>query len=137
MRHIFNILFTSVVMVLGIAEMSATPINATTTDLPPLAMARPESSPSRQLDDLIIVTEKSLADQKQLKRQVTDYLKVKARYLKDQQNKDNIVQLVKAAHQVQQSIETQRLSYVFDSELLEELKFFSQIASKKGLPPPQ
>lgn len=120
-----------------LALSAAGPINSVTNDLPPQGMAaRPEKDPLRTLDDLMALTERSLNDQKQLRRQLVEYYKVKARYLQDPQNKDNIVQMIKAAHQVQQIIEAQHLAYVFDSELLDELKFFSQIASKKGMTRP-
>ncbi|MDP1836175.1 MAG: hypothetical protein Q8K75_09675 [Chlamydiales bacterium] len=113
------------------------PVNASTQDMPPQGMAsRPEKDSLRPLDDLIAITEKNLTEQKQLRRLVVEYYKVKARYLQDQLNKDNVIQMVKAAHQLQQSIDAQHLTHVFDPELAEELKFFSQIASKKGLSRP-
>ncbi len=136
MKTFICALIASVSFVLLVSAASFGPVNSSTEDLPPGGIARPESTPLRQLDDIIAVTEKSAIDQKQLRRQLSDYYKVKARYLQDEQNKDNIIQLVKAAHLVQQSINSQHLQYLFDSDLLEELNFFSQIASKKGLPRP-
>ncbi len=37
----------------------------------------PESTPLRQLDDIIAVTEKSVIDQKQLRRQLGDYTRLR------------------------------------------------------------
>jgi hypothetical protein len=121
----------------SIQAASHGPINPSTADLPPQGIAFiPEKDALRALDDLIAVTDKSLAEQKQLRRLTVDYFKVKARYLQDQQNKDNVVQMVKSAHQLQKAMESQNLIHVFDAELLDEIKFFSQIASKKGITRP-
>lgn len=112
-------------------------INAVSSDMPPVGIAaRPEKDPLRPLDDLIALTEKNLSEQKQLRRQAVEYYKIKTRYLQDKQNKDLVVQMVRAAHQMQQTIEGQRLAQLFDAELLEELKFFSKIAAKNGITKP-
>ncbi len=109
-------------------------VNAVTPDLPPKGMAvRPDKDPLKSLDELIAVTDKSAAEQKQLRRQLIDYFKIKSQHLQDQQNKEVLVQMIQAAFVVQKMIDSLHLSHVFDAELLDELKFFSQIAAKKGI----
>ena len=90
----------------------------------------------RQLNDLIEVTENNLNHLRDLRQQFTEYYKIKAKYLLNQQDRDQILRMVKAASQLQHTIEAQNLSYAFDPETLKELSFFSQIANKKGLTRP-
>ncbi len=112
-------------------------INASSNDAPPVDVAaRPDKDPLRPLDDLIAITEKNLNEQKLLRKQAVEYYKIKSRYLQDKQNKDLVIQMVRAAHQMQQTIESQRVAQLFDAELLEELKFFAKIAAKNGITSP-
>ncbi len=90
----------------------------------------------RQLNDLIEVTEMNLSQLKELHRQFVDYQKIKAKYLLNQQDKEQILRMVKAASRLQQAIQAQNLSHLFDAETVKELAFFSQIANKKGIPRP-
>ena len=90
----------------------------------------------RQLNDLIEVTESNLAQLRDLRQQFGEYYKIKAKYLLNQQDKKQILRMVKAASRLQKSIQAQNLAHAFDPETVKELAFFSQIASKKGVPRP-
>lgn len=88
------------------------------------------------LDQLISATEQSLAAQRQIREQLSGYGEMKSHYLQDQQNRELVLKLVKAANALQAGIESNRLTDPLDGELLHELAFFSQIAKKKSLPKP-
>lgn len=90
----------------------------------------------RQLNDLIEVTEINLSQLRELRQQFVDYQKIKTRYLLNQQDKEQILRMVKAASRLQQAIQTQNLNHAFDPATLKELAFFSQVANKKGIPRP-
>ena len=90
----------------------------------------------RQLNDLIEVTEMNLSQLKELHQQFVDDQKIKAKYLLNQQDKEQILRMVKAASRLQQAIQAQNLSHLFGTETVKELAFFSQIANKKGIPRP-
>ncbi len=90
----------------------------------------------RQLNDLIEVTESSLVKLRELRQQFLDYATIKASYLQQQQNKEQILRMVKAAGRLQKTIQAQNLTHTFDPEIIKELAFFSQVASKKGLARP-
>ncbi len=114
------------------------PVHASTGDLPPNSTdLQVKKDDVRQLDDLISLTEKSLSEQKELRNQLVMYHRVKEQYLEDKSNRQQIVRMVKAAHQLLQHIESQHLTHVLEAETLDELHFFSQIASKKGISRPR
>ena len=65
----------------------------------------------RQLNDLIEVTEINLSQLRELRQQFADYQKIKTRYLANQQDKEQILRMVKAASRLQQAIKTQNLNH--------------------------
>jgi hypothetical protein len=90
----------------------------------------------RALDQLTAMTERSLAAQRQIRQQMLDYRQIKAQFLQNQQDRELIVRVVKAAYGLQNAIKANHLEDALDSEFMHEIAFFSQIASKKSLPKP-
>ena len=90
----------------------------------------------RQLNDLIEVTESNLGQLRQIRQQFIDYQKIKAQCLSNQQDKEQLLRMVKAASLLQKAILSQNISQSFDPETIKELASFSQIANKKGIPRP-
>ncbi len=120
------------------AQAAFGPVDASTGDLPPDSQQlRAEQSPLRQLDDIIAVTKTSLKEQQEIRKELVAYKRTKEQYLQDKDDRQQLVRMVKSAHNLLRHIESQHLSHAFNAELMEELKFFSQIASKKGVPRPR
>lgn len=133
----FSLLFSSL-LTYSTAEAAFGSVNPSTTDLPPLEVsAQAQLDPLKQLDNLIAATEKSLAEQKTLRSQLSDYQQLNEQYMQNRQDRQLGIRLVKAARSVLHGIESHQLIHTFDQETLEELRFFSKIGSKKGLPRPR
>lgn len=82
------------------------------------------------LEQLIIVNEKRLLAQKTLKEKMQLFQKQKEEFLLGNQSKSHSFAMVSNARQVLVSIKEEHLSYLFATEYLEELIFFSSIAAK-------
>lgn len=88
------------------------------------------------LDDLITMTERSLNGEKQIKTLIIDYQKIQEQYLKNQNDKDLVVKMVRMAHRILIAIQENHLTQQFDPDFISELTLFSKIAAKKGIPKP-
>lgn len=106
-------------------------IHPLTPDLPPAETPKVVDNPLQTLDTLITATEQTLADQKALRQRLIEYCQLKAQYLQDPHNREQMTRLVRAAPLILEAIQTYHLSDAFDPDWLEELGFFSQIATKK------
>ena len=79
---------------------------------------------------LIQVNEKRLAIQKQLKDKMGVFQKQKEEFMLGNQTKTHAFAMVSNAREILTLIKAEHLSYLFSSEYLEELLFFSSIAGK-------
>lgn len=86
------------------------------------------------LDQLILVTQKNLERQKQLRAQLAEYLDLQARYIENTDDKELSIKLVRKAQQVLEGIQHQHLTHAFDQEFISELSFFAGIAQKWDSP---
>lgn len=88
----------------------------------------------KNLDNLISVTEKNLLNQKSLKKLLIDYQQHQLKYLENAQDKEVTLQMVRSAYQLLESIKQNHLTHAFDTEFISQLTFFSQFATKRGIP---
>ena len=86
------------------------------------------------IDQLILVTQKNLERQKQLRSEIAEYLDLQARYSENTEDKELSVKLVRKAKQVLEGIQNQHLTHAFDQEFISELSFFAGIAQKWDSP---
>ena len=113
-------------------------VNPSTNDLPPQEVKVQEPhDPLAELDILISATEKSLQEQKTLRRQIDEYQQLRDQYMQNKRDRQLGMRLVKVARTVLQGVENYHLTRSFDQETLEELRSFSKIGSKKGIPRPR
>ncbi len=82
------------------------------------------------LHQLITVNEGRLLKQKELKEKMEDFQKQKEGFLLGNQTKSHTFAMVSNARQILISVKEEHLSYLFDTEYLEELMFFSSLATK-------
>lgn len=88
------------------------------------------------LDHLIEMTERSLEATKEIRELVFNYEQVQAVFLKNQENKEVTVKMIRMAHQLLTKIQQHHLTQQFDADFISELSLFSKIATKKGIPKP-
>lgn len=88
----------------------------------------------QHLNNLITITEKNLENQKALKQLFLDYQQLQVNYLQNTEDKEITLQMVKSAHRLLEGIKAAHLTQTFDSEFISQLTFFSQFATKKGIP---
>lgn len=89
-----------------------------------------------RLDTLIKATEQSLEGQKQLRLQILEYQKIQEQYLKNPNDNDLLLKLVKSAYRTLQTIKNNHLMQTFDSDFIDELTVLSQPATKRVIPKP-
>ncbi len=127
MRYwVFLALFTS-------ACLLAAPdvLQPSTTSLPKTPSAPLKSgSELTILDNLIEVTKKNLQEQIELRSMVADYLRIHEQYVQDTANKELSYQMIMKAHAVLQKIKDDHLTQAFDKEFINDITFFSNIASR-------
>ena len=82
------------------------------------------------LHQLIAVNEKRLLAQKELKEKMLHFQKQKKEFLLGNQSKSHTFSMVSNARQILVSVKEEHLSYLFATDYLEELIFFSSIAAK-------
>lgn len=87
-----------------------------------------------RLDRLIVITEQNLENQKALRQLFVDYQQKQMNYLQNTQDKEITLQMVKSAHRLLESIKANHLIQTFDTEFISQLTFFSQFATKRGVP---
>jgi hypothetical protein len=88
------------------------------------------------LDKLIETTKMSVKNQENLRTQIQEYQKIQDLYLKNTQDNDQLLRMIKSAARLLNTIKTNQLSYLFDAEFISELTMFAQIANKRGIPKP-
>lgn len=111
-------------------------LNCFAADIPVIPNADIKESQLDLLDNLIKVTASNLDIQKELRKRVEGYLKIQTQYLKNPQDKDLTLKMVKEAHFLIEMIKEGHLTQAFAPEFISELTFFSQIANKRGIPQP-
>lgn len=87
-----------------------------------------------RLDTLIQATQQSLETQKKLRDTILEYQKAYADYIKQPQNDDLLLRLVKSAHKTLKLIKEGHLKQTFDPAFIDELTVLAQPASKRGIP---
>lgn len=95
-----------------------------------------EGSEFKNLDLLIAITEKSLATQKELKDTLIRYNELQEEYLKDPNQTELLVRLVKVAGKAQRLIEHNQFAPYFSQDFLKELDLLAQASNKQGIPRP-
>lgn len=88
------------------------------------------------LDDLIAMTQKSLAAEMEIKELIVEYQRIQESYLKNQDDKELVIKMVRMAHRILIKTQENYLTQQFDPDFISELTLFSKIASKKGIPKP-
>lgn len=82
------------------------------------------------LENLIAANEKHLLAQKHLKDKMKLFQKQKEEFMLGNQSKSHAFSMVTNAREILTAIREEHLSYLFPTEYLEELIFFSSIAAK-------
>ena len=82
------------------------------------------------LEHLIEANEKHISTQKQLKEKMQLFQKQKEEFLRGNQSKSHAFAMVSNAREILTMIKEEHLSYLFPTDYLEELIFFSSIAAK-------
>jgi hypothetical protein len=90
----------------------------------------------KRLDQLIFVTEMNLEQQKALRELFLYYQDRQSSYLQNPQDKESTLHMVRAAYQLLEAIKANHLLQTFDTEFISQLTFFSQFATKQGIPSP-
>lgn len=88
----------------------------------------------QHLNQLIAITEQNLENQKALRQLFVDYQQQQVNYLQNSQDKEITLQMVKSAHRLLESVKANHLVQTFDTEFISQLTFFSQFATKRGVP---
>lgn len=83
------------------------------------------------LNRLTEATQASLDNQKKLRVLLMEYQKASDAYFQDEESKDALLALVKAAHKLLESIKENHLTQTFSQEFLNDLAVFSQVAQKR------
>ena len=86
----------------------------------------------KAIDSLIVQTEKQLQVQKELKEQMVLFKKQKEEFLKGKETKAHAATMLMNANKILETINQNNLQHLFSSDYLEELAFFSSIASKQA-----
>lgn len=105
----------------------------------PARIAAPSDSAANELkmlDALIEVTQQNLEAQKQIKQLVAEYQKAQKKYLKNTEDKEQLIRTIKIAYKAHEAIRNNYLTQAFTPEFMSELSMFAQIASKRGIPKP-
>ena len=110
-------------------------INPITNDLPP-KLDNIEQNVVAHLDNIIEATKTSLDEQTRLKQNILHYQKLQTSYINNPDDRVVLYNLVRSANQIQETIESNQLSYAFETEFLKELALFSRIAKKVSMPRP-
>lgn len=88
----------------------------------------------KRLDNLISITEQNLSNQHSIRELLLNYQQMQLKYLDNAQDKQVTLQMVRAAHALLEGIKNSHLTHVFDTEFMSQLNFFSQFATKRGIP---
>jgi hypothetical protein len=124
------ILFTITLLVTLPGVYAVDPISNLKETEPTLVVAKELN----HLDHLIHITSENLENQKSLKSLFLDYQQKQLSYLENTQDKEVTLMMVKAAHRLLVAIQANHLMQTFDTEFISQLTFFSQFATKKGIP---
>lgn len=127
MKYFFSLLAVLCVTLPLLADDAIRPM---TTDLPRTSNPSLRLKETALLDHLIEATAQNLESQKQLKQLLQDYLQLQQQYAQNTQDKQLSFRMVKKAHELLEKIQEQHLTQAFDQEMLSELTFFSNIATK-------
>ena len=82
------------------------------------------------LQQLIAVNEKRLLAQKELKAKMEHFRKQKEEFWLGNQSKSHTFSMVSNAREILVAVKEEHLSYLFATDYLEELLFFSSVAAK-------
>lgn len=137
----FRLTFSCIILCVGLFSTgfcAPEQFHPVTSDLPPhtndpLQITGNEIT---KLDALIEVTQQNLENQKKLRKLVSEYQQIQAQYLLNADDKEVLYRAVKSAHRLLENIKENHLTQAFDSQFISELSFFSQIATKRGIPKP-
>ncbi len=105
-------------------------------DLAPPKISLTDTGPAlaedevKVLEKLIEVNEQRLEMQKQLKEKMALFQKQKEEFVQGNQSQKHAAAMVFNAREILGEIKKENLAYLFSSEYLEELVFFSSIAGK-------
>lgn len=86
--------------------------------------------PLTELNDLIESTEKLVARQKTLYRELEAYLDLRAQAVHDLDNKELVLKTAKAAKSALDIIKEEHLSHLFTNTFLSEMTLFAKLAGR-------
>lgn len=129
--------FFCFLLICGQAYTAEVLTNPVTTDIPKAkqkdALVAEELA---VLDRLIGTTQRNLEAQKKLREQIVAYQKLLGLYLQNEGDKELLFRVANSASIVNNTIQDNHLSQVFDADFLSELSLFAGIAEKRGIPRP-
>lgn len=96
-----------------------------------------KEQPLTQLNDLISSTEKLVQHQKELRDQLTQYIVLHDAYLKDIDNRAQLLKTAKVAQQALDTIKSERMTHLFDPSFLSEMTLFAKLAKRPTIEPPK
>jgi mannose-1-phosphate guanylyltransferase len=82
------------------------------------------------VQELVAVTEKSLAAQKELLIALVKLKQARSAFIEDPTSRKLATDVVKAAMLVQRQIENEHLAHLFSSDFLTEIQFYNQLGKK-------
>lgn len=89
-----------------------------------------------RLDALIKVTQENLAHEIALREYLKTYLDLQEQYLKNPDDKEQLLRVARAAVKVMDSIKDNNLASTFSNSFMSELTLFAQVGQKRGIPKP-
>jgi hypothetical protein len=92
----------------------------------------PSQDEEEAIDILISLAEKRLEIQKELKELARQFKEEKDLFIKGEQSKSHASRMVGTARKILEIVADQNISYLFSSDYLDELAFFSSIAGKNA-----
>lgn len=83
------------------------------------------------IQELIAVTEKNLTTQKKLLTALVQFKHARADFIAEPTSGQLATRLVKSAMQVQRQIEKEHLAYLFPTDFLSEMQFYTRVGNRE------
>lgn len=119
--------FIALLPVLALGEVTIPPMTSL-EEIRPLLVENEVKS----LEKLIEVNEDRLLVQKELREKMISFQKQKEEFIAGNESQKHAFSMVTNAREILGEIKRENLAYLFSSEYLEELVFFSSIAGKSS-----
>jgi hypothetical protein len=89
-----------------------------------------------RMDALIKATENTLELEQRVRNNIVEYQRIQELFLLAPEDNEMLMKMVRIAHKTLLSIQEAHLEYTFDPDFINELKFLSSVAVKRGIPKP-